>query len=62
MHDVAGPQVLGRAVERQFGEAVQFLVEREHGVAAVVAGADGDARGPEEDVGGVEGGEAGAVG
>lgn len=37
-------------------------MDREDGVAAVVAGADGDARGAEEDVGGVEGGEAGAVG
>jgi len=31
-------------------------------VRAVVAGCDGDAAGVEEDVGGVEGGEAGGVG
>ncbi len=62
MDDVAHVQFLGRAVEGEDLQVVEFRVEGEHALGAVVAGADADACGVEEDVQRVEGGEAGGVG
>lgn len=60
--DVAGMEGLGRAVEREGLQVVELGVEGEHAAGAVVAGADADAGGAQEDVQRVEGGEAGGVG
>lgn len=61
MHDVPLAELLRRAVQRQDLGAGEFPVQGQHAVAAVVAAADGDAFRVQEDVGGVQGGEAGAI-
>lgn len=55
-------ELLGRAVEREDLQVVEFLVQGEHAAGAVVAGADADAGGVQEDIERVQGGEAGGVG
>lgn len=62
MDDVACMEILGGAVKREGAQAVEFRVECEHAAGAVVAWADADAGGAQEDVEGVEGGEAGGIG
>jgi len=62
VHHVPGLQRAGGAVERQQLQAGDFGHEAQDAVGAVVAGADGDAARVEEDVEGVQRGEAGGVG
>jgi hypothetical protein len=56
MDDITGLELFGRAVERQFLEACQFLMDANDSVAAVVAITNGDSFGVEEDEGSMEGG------
>jgi hypothetical protein len=53
---------VGVGLELELLQAVELVEEPEDAVAAVVAAADGDAFGVEEDDERVEGGEAGGVG
>ena len=59
---VAGVEVLRGAGEREQCRACEAAVQLQHSVRAVVARRDGDAARAQEDVRGVQGGEAGGVG
>ena len=62
MYHVTRLKGRGIAIEREDGEAGKADVDLEDGMRAVVATCYGDTAGLKEDIGGVQGGEAGGVG
>lgn len=61
VNDIAGVEILGGTIEREFLEPGKLGVHVYDAVTAVVAFADGNAFGVEIDEGGVEGGETGCI-